>query len=152
QEKLKERMESEQRSPSPTAGKSAPFRAIDMLRTKSSRDSMRARAETQPKSMKILGLGSMTNLNGSNQSISSATERGYSLDYVRSDESRPSSRPSKSRPIPERVSPPQFSASQLGINGYRGEARSRDRKDSNPPKRSPPESIRSSVRSRSNSE
>ena len=159
QEKLKERMESEQRSTSPTPGKSAPFRAIEMLRTKSSRDSMRSRAETPSKPMKILGLGSTTNLNGNNQTMPTTTERGYSSDLVRSDESRSNSRPVKPWPIPERVSPPQSAASQMGLNGYRGpgmaregDDRSRDRKDSNPPKRSPPESIRSSVRSRSNSE
>lgn len=159
QEKLKERIDSEQRSASPTPGKSGPFRGLELLRAKSSRESMKGDSEKQSKPMKVLGLGSSTNLHKDLQTNNTSSERGYSSDYVRSDESRSSSRPPIPRSIPERVSPPQSSASQAGFNGPRrdymvreSEDRQRDRKDSNPQRRSPPESQRSSVRSRSNSE
>lgn len=159
QEKLKEKIESEQRSASPTPGKSGPFRGLELLRTKSSRESMKGISEKQSKPMKMLGLGSTTSLNKDSQTNSTYTERGYSPDYVMSDESRSTSRPPIPRSIPERVSPPQSSASQAGVNGSRrdympreSEDQQRDRKDSNAQRRSPPESQRSSVRSRSNSE
>jgi len=162
QEKLKETIESQQRAASPTQGRSGPFRGLELLRTKSSRESMKG--ASQPKPMKVLGLGSSTNLikevpemptNGNG----AYSERGYSSDYVRTDESRSNSRPPIPRSIPERVSPPQSSASHSGPMASRRDymqresgERQKDGKETTPQRRSPPESQRSSMRSRSNSE
>ncbi|KAF2086761.1 hypothetical protein K490DRAFT_19236, partial [Saccharata proteae CBS 121410] len=70
QESLKNKVENDSRSESPTSGNSGPFKAFGMLRGKSSRDSL-ARPDQSTKAMKMLGL------NASSTSLARSSEEHW---------------------------------------------------------------------------
>lgn len=64
QEKLRAQVEGEQRSNSPTPGRAGPFKGLEMLRSKSSRESFKLNKD---RPLRALGLGSSTNLAGTRE-------------------------------------------------------------------------------------
>ena len=153
QEKLKDNVEPEpQRSASPTPPKSRPFRGFEMLRTKSSRESFKTGPGAErSNSQRPAGRYPGSSPNPGNMSSSYLPSGEQQSDEWRQPGSRSGSR-SNSRAPMNRVLDNQHVDS--GYMSTRiSEERTRERANSNSQKgRSPPESIRTSNRSRSNSE
>jgi hypothetical protein len=132
-------------SPAPTTG--GAFKAFNMLRSKSSRDSMDTRKEAPPKALKMLGLGSAP-ISASTSNLNSQYERGgKSLEMGRARGNSASRGPTFGRIL-----------QQSDVDAQRERATSRVRGDSEasrtgrPVGRSPASSEAGRGRGRSNSE
>jgi hypothetical protein len=154
QERLKVKMENESASPSPVQEDKfmgGPFRGFDMLRTKSSRESMKRPTDSTAsnKQSKLFGLpSSMTP--SVNERPSFQTDRFRSEEststYTPSLRSRSTSRPATSRSV---APPPKsYAITNGGESNRTSDDYARDRKNSNPP---PISALNSNTRSRSNS-
>ena len=148
QENVKSMVDADQSrntSPAPTAG--GAFKAFNMLRSKSSRDSMDTRKEAQPKALKMLGIGTGSN-SASTSNLNSQYERGGKSVEM----SRPRGDSASRGPAFGRV------LQQSEIDAKRESAMSRARGDSEasrigrPVGRSPASSEAGRGRGRSNSE
>lgn len=133
-------------SPAPSGG--GAFKAFNMLRSKSSRDSMDPRKEAPSKAMKMLGIGGSSTPAASSTNLNSQYERGgMSLDMARSRGN------SASRPyMPSRV----LQQSEEDARRERERSRARGESDASntqrPVGRSPASSEAGRGRGRSNSE
>ena len=151
QERLKARMESEVQAPSPVDDRSpsGPFRGFDMLRTKSSRESIKKAADTIASSRpgRALGFGAPGAANSERPSFQSdrwRSERSEDSSYTPSNRSRSNSRPPTARSGQKPHGLPSAPDSSRRTSD---ENASRDRKNSNPPIAA----LNHTTRSRSNS-
>jgi hypothetical protein len=151
QERLRARIESEVQAPSPVDDRSpsGPFRGFDMLRTKSSRESIKKAADTIASSRpgRALGFGAPGLANPDRPSFQSdrwRSERSEDSSYTPSNRSRSNSRPPTARSGQKPYALPSAPDSSRRISD---ENASRDRKNSNPPIAA----LNHTTRSRSNS-
>jgi hypothetical protein len=151
QERLRARIESEVQAPSPVEDRSpsGPFRGFDMLRTKSSRESIKKAADSIASSRpgRALGFGPTGVANQERPSFQSdrwRSERSEDSSYTPSNRSRSNSRPPTARSGQKPYGLPSAPDSSRRISD---ENASRDRKNSNPPIAA----LNHTTRSRSNS-
>ncbi|KAF2199063.1 hypothetical protein GQ43DRAFT_133029 [Delitschia confertaspora ATCC 74209] len=143
-------------SPAPSASASGLKSALTMLRAKSSRDSFatidaQKHHEATPKALRMLGLGN-SSANGSSTSLSGSTAL-YNGDHSKPEEDRIGQRnPLRSKSSRVLEQSEQDARRELGQRLQRSATDDSSRAPRSTMGRSPPESSRSSIRNRSDSE